>query len=120
MDTLAGPAGEYVAFMTYKVPQTRPICHGCVGGTSNPNCTEPRSSGAGSGRDDGDVHRLGLSNRDPTYMSWAPAGGARGNWSEPVLVSMAVPQIDINFAAVITSDGTLCNQSSVHSARHVT
>ena len=92
-----GPAGEYVAFMTYNVPQTRPVCHGCVGGSTNPNCTEPGSDSDS----DTSVHRLGLSNKDPTYMSWTPAGAARRKWTEPVLVSMASPQIDINFAAVI-------------------
>lgn len=90
-----GPAGEYVAFMSYNSPSPRPLCTGCTGGSTNPNCT-------GWGAEIPEI-----SNRDPTYMSWAPAGGARGQWSEPVLVLQEKPQMDTNFAAVINDDGTL-------------
>lgn len=50
-----------------------------------------------------------LSDWDPTYMSWAPATGARSSsaWSQPVLVGAPVPQMDTNFAAVIDDDGRL-------------
>ena len=50
-----------------------------------------------------------LSDWDPTYMSWAPANGARSSsaWSQPVLVGAPVPQMDTNFAAVIDDDGRL-------------
>ena len=53
--------------------------------------------------------RVDLSDWDPTYMSWAPAEGARSAtaWSEPVLVGAPVPQMDTNFAAVIDKDGRL-------------
>jgi len=91
-----GPEGEYVAFMSYHVPQTRPVCTGCVGGSTNPTCKEP--------------HVLPLiSNSDPTYMSWAPAGSVRdpNAWSKPVLVLEGHPQMDTNFAAVINTDGSL-------------
>lgn len=98
-----GPAGEYVAFMSYHVPQTRPVCTGCVGGSTNPNCTEPLE---GKRRlEDSPL----ISNSDPTYMSWAPASGVRdpSAWSAPALVLDAHPQMDTNFAAVVNKDGSV-------------
>ena len=90
-----GPEGEYVAFMSYNVPQTRPICTDCVGGSTSPNCTEPSASL--------------VSDWDPTYMSWAPAGKVRDPtaWSTPVEILNKTPQMDTNFAAVIRPDGSL-------------
>lgn len=96
-----GPAAEWVAFMSYNIPQTRPICTGCYGGLTNRSCVEPKLLSSGA--------RAGLSDWDPTYMSWAPAGGARSTaaWSQPVLVGAPAPQMDTNFAAVIDKGGRL-------------
>ena len=102
-----GPAGEWVALMSYNVPQTRPICTGCLGGLTNKSCKEPHSSA--EAKSSGPRSRSGLSDWDPTYMSWAPADGARdaAAWSEPVLVGQPSPQMDTNMAAVIDPDGRL-------------
>ena len=102
-----GPAGEWVAFMSYNVPQTRPICTGCLGGLTNKSCKEPQSSA--EAKSSGPQSRSDLSDWDPTYMSWAPADGARdaAAWSEPVLVGQPSPQMDTNMAAVIDPNGRL-------------
>lgn len=95
-----GPAGEYVAFMSYRVSD-HPLheqCTGCTGGSTSPNCTKLEADA---------TQRSGISSRDPTYMSWAPAGGARGEWSDPVLVLQEAPQMDTNMAAVINANGSL-------------
>ena len=101
--------GEWVAFMSYNVPQTRPICAGCYGGLTNKTCIEPKLQGSPADGDETVKQRVGLSDWDPTYMSWAPADGARtpSAWSTPVLVGAPVPQMDTNFAAVIDDDGRL-------------
>eukprot|EP01052_Picozoa_sp_SAG31_P028323 SAG31_NODE_2724_length_5187_cov_2.096895_5_plen_472_part_00 len=121
-----GPNGEWVAFMSYNVPQTRHICKGCEAGMTNKSCKEPRLlhrnpafgrrniyiDGGSAGPAQNKPRVGGSSDRsdwDPTYMSWAPATSARNasEWSKPVLIGQAIPQIDTNFAAVIDSDGRL-------------
>jgi hypothetical protein len=103
-----GPQGEWIAFMSYNVPQTRQICTGCLGGLTNKTCKEPKLHQFGQER----AHtgeNSELSDWDPTYMSWAPASEARNSsaWSAPVLVGAPVPQMDTNFAAVVDADGRL-------------
>ena len=90
-----GPGGEWVVFMSYAVPPKRPICHGCAQGSTNPNCSEPRAPL--------------ISDFDPTYMTWCPAGKVEDPtaWSTPVLILSDRPQMDTNFAAVINEDGSL-------------
>ena len=97
--------------MSYNVPQTRQICTGCSGGLSNKTCKEPKQQQQQQQRRRQHATHLGakLSDWDPTYMSWAPADGARSTaaWSTPVLVGAPVPQMDSNFAAVIDDDSGL-------------
>jgi len=104
-----GPRGEWIAFMSYNVPQTRAICTGCVGGLTNTTCVEPKQHAAAAAAAAPVGERLRLSDWDPSFMSWAPANGARTPeaWSTPVLVGSEVVQMDTNLAAVVDSDGRL-------------
>lgn len=107
------------ACRSYNVPQTRSVCTGCRGGLTNKTCKEPKKQETSTKAshhqpdDASDMRRSGVGTRlsdwDPTYMSWAPADGARSSsaWSEPVLIGAPVPQMDTNFAAVIDDDGGL-------------
>ena len=43
----------------------------------------------------------------PTYMAASLTDDPRGPWSQPVLVSMPHPQMDINAAPIIRADGSV-------------
>ena len=80
---------EWVVFFSGRHPNSSsdvPQCGNCSGGTTIPGCKRPKGLPAGV-------------DRDPTYVSWAPA--PRGPWAAPVRVSVARPAIDTNLAAVL-------------------
>lgn len=66
-----GPMGEYVAFMSYSDPPTRPVCTTCgLTGATNASCPEPGTTAPWSSQGSGAPPKLGISSRDPTFMSW--------------------------------------------------
>lgn len=85
-----GPSGEWVLFASAEIPCARPLCAGCVDGS-----TPPKTCGALRG---------GIEDTDPTYMTWAPA--PTGPWSAPVLVGPKRVVMDSNLAGVINADGS--------------
>ena len=90
------PTGEWVAWFSYRFPsagrsEADPRCTNCTGGSTGiHSCPgQPWTS----------------YDRDPTAMSWSAS--PLGPWTEPVRVSVAMPGIDTNLAAVIKSDGSV-------------
>eukprot|EP00041_Stephanoeca_diplocostata_P029789 m.887075 g.887075 ORF g.887075 m.887075 type:complete len:401 (+) comp23634_c0_seq3:572-1774(+) len=107
VDVIRGNNGEYVAYMSYHVPSPYPFCKTCTDGSTDPNCKKALPL---------------IEDSDPTYMSWTST--PRGNWSDPVLVMMAKPEMDINMAPVILPNGSLVgmwrnhNPGGHHSTPH--
>lgn len=98
VDVVRAPTGQYVAYFSHMPTGKAPACAACTDGSTNPACKKEAD----------------IEVSPPTYMSYSLGTDPRGNWSEPVLVLMPKPMMDINVAPVIHQDGWVPASASAH------
>ena len=110
VDVVRAPSGQYVAYFSHMPTGKAPPCTSCTDGTTALSCKKMEPE---------------IEVSPPTYMSYTLTADPRGNWSEPVLVLMPKPMMDINVAPVIHPDGSLVgmwrdhNPGGHHSTPHI-
>lgn len=98
VDVVRAPTGQYVAYFSRMAQGKAPPCTSCTDGTTDPACQKVPLQANGS---------LGIEVSPPTYMSYSLTADPTGAWSEPVLVLLPHPMMDINAAPVILANGSV-------------
>lgn len=101
VDVVRAPSGQYVAYFSRMPTGKAPACTVCTDGSTSPSCNKMAAAAPPV------VGQPEIEVSPPTYMSYSLSKDPRGVWSEPTLVLMARPMMDINTAPVIVADGSV-------------